>query len=58
MEDLFNVAKASPGLDGQGHIGFAAQPGLKAFGADVFNNCPEHVCTGSSLDDHAVTRRR
>jgi hypothetical protein len=38
MEDLFNVASASPGLDGQGHIGFAAQPGLKAFGSDVFNN--------------------
>jgi len=38
MENLFNVASASPGLDGQGHIGFAAQPGLKAFGSDVFNN--------------------
>jgi hypothetical protein len=32
------VASASPGLDGQGHIGFAAQPGLKSFGSDVFNN--------------------
>ena len=38
MEDLFNVAKASPGLDGKGHIGFAAQAGLKSFGRDVFNN--------------------
>jgi hypothetical protein len=38
MEDLFNVASAAPGLDGQGHIGFAAQPGLKSFGSDVFNN--------------------
>ena len=38
LEDLFNVAKASPGLDGKGHLGFAAQPGLKAFGTDVFNN--------------------
>ena len=38
MENLFQVASSSPGLDGQGHIGFAAQPGLKAFGSDVFNN--------------------
>jgi hypothetical protein len=42
MEDIFKVASASPGLDGQGHIGFAAQPGLKSFGSDVFNN----YCTG------------
>ena len=38
MENMFHVASASPGLDGEGHIGFAAQPGLKAFGSDVFNN--------------------
>jgi hypothetical protein len=38
MEDLFAVAKASPGLDGKGHIGYAAQPGLASFGADVFTN--------------------
>ncbi len=38
LEDLFSVAKASPGLDGKGHLGFAAQTGLKAFGKDVFNN--------------------
>ncbi len=38
LEDLFAVAKASPGLDGKGHLGFAAQPGLKTFGSDVFNN--------------------
>ncbi len=38
LEDLFAVAKASPGLDGKGHLGFAAQAGLKAFGSDVFNN--------------------
>jgi hypothetical protein len=24
------------GLDGQGHLGYAAQPGLTAFGPDVF----------------------
>ncbi|MBV9817936.1 MAG: hypothetical protein JOZ07_06245 [Solirubrobacterales bacterium] len=38
MEDLFGVGAASPGLDGQGHIGYAAQPGLDPFGSDVFNN--------------------
>jgi hypothetical protein len=38
MEDLFDVAKASPGLDGEGHIGYAAQPGLAPFGPDVFTN--------------------
>ncbi len=42
MEDLFNVKKSSPGLDKQGHIGYAAQPGLKAFGADVFTNPKGH----------------
>jgi hypothetical protein len=38
MEDLFKVAKASPGLDKKGHIGYAAQPGLAPFGPDVFTN--------------------
>jgi Phosphoesterase family len=38
MEDLFDVGHASPGLDGEGHIGYAAQPGLAPFGADVFTN--------------------
>jgi hypothetical protein len=38
MEDLFNVGPWSPGLDGRGHIGYAAQPGLQPFGRDVFNN--------------------
>ena len=38
MEDLFKVAGASPGLDGQGHLGYAAQPGLAPFGSDVFTN--------------------
>jgi hypothetical protein len=43
MEDLFNVASASKGLDGLGHIGFAAQKGLKSFGLDVFT-CPTGTC--------------
>jgi len=38
MEDLFRVGTVSPGLDGEGHIGYAAQPGLAPFGPDVFNN--------------------
>ena len=38
MEDLFGVAARSRGLDGQGHLGYAAQPGLAPFGLDVFNN--------------------
>jgi hypothetical protein len=55
MEDLFKVSKGhqnstipggagsvSQGLDGDGHLGFAAQPDLRTFGADVFNNVPGH----------------
>ena len=38
MEDIFGVRASSPGLDGQGHLGFAAQPGLASFGLDVFTN--------------------
>lgn len=51
MEDLFDVnagdshspipggaGSVSGGLDGLGHIGYAAQPGLAPFGPDVFNN--------------------
>jgi hypothetical protein len=40
MEDLFNVngTGASPGLDGAGHLGFAAEQGLAPFGTDVFTN--------------------
>lgn len=38
MEDLFDVSRASGGLDRHGHIGYAAQRGLAPFGSDVFNN--------------------
>jgi hypothetical protein len=38
IEDLFNVRRVSRGLDRKGHIGYAAQPGLAPFGADVFNH--------------------
>ncbi len=51
MEDLFVVKHASPGLDGQGHIGYAAQPGLAPFGRDVFTNTsgPGHGHEGPGL---------
>jgi Phosphoesterase family len=38
MEDLFSVGRGSRGLDGFGHLGYAAQPGLAPFGEDVFSN--------------------
>jgi Phosphoesterase family len=37
MEDLFRVGRKSKGLDGKGHLGYAAQRGLAPFGSDVFN---------------------
>jgi phosphoesterase family protein len=46
MEDLFSVRHASPGLDGLGHIGYAAQPGLAPFGSDVFTNPRGHGSGG------------
>jgi hypothetical protein len=49
MEDIFGVSSGhdhdtlpagtvSGGIDGKGHLGFAAQPGLAPFGEDVFTN--------------------
>ena len=38
MEDLFGVGRVSAGVDTEGHLGYAAQPGLAPFGRDVFNN--------------------
>ena len=38
LEDIFSVEHSSPGIDGEGHIGFAAQKGLAPFGSDVFTN--------------------
>ena len=50
MEDLFSVAGHSRGLDGDGHIGYAAQRGLAPFGRDVFTNPtgPKHHVAGRS----------
>ena len=42
MEDLFDVGHASKGIDGDGHLGYAAQIGLAPFGKDVFNNPSGH----------------
>jgi hypothetical protein len=53
MEDIFAVSRGhdhaalpagtvSGGLDGLGHLGFAAQSGLAPFGPDVFNNANPH----------------
>lgn len=39
-EDLLGLDRG--GADGRGHLGFAAQQGLRTFGADVFNRRPSH----------------
>jgi hypothetical protein len=57
MEDIFQVSDGrghqqlpagtvSGGLDGDGHLGYAAQAGLAGFGPDVFNN-PQGYGTSS-----------
>jgi Phosphoesterase family len=53
LEDIFRVSNGSAsapgytgsinvstGVDGHGHLGYAAQPGLAPFGSDVFTNAP------------------
>jgi hypothetical protein len=39
-EDLLGIT--SGGVDGLGHLGFAASPGLAPFGRDVFNRWAQH----------------
>ena len=46
IEDLFAVGATSRGLDGRGHIGYVAQPGLAPLGADVFNRACQRRCRG------------
>ena len=52
MEDIFQVSQGtnndklpagtvSGGLDGMGHLGYAAQAGLMPFGSEIFNNVSE-----------------
>ncbi|HWA64881.1 MAG TPA: hypothetical protein VG899_00750 [Mycobacteriales bacterium] len=65
MEDIFDVAagndttpltagSVSGGLDGKGHLGFAAQPGLWPFGSDVFGN-ERHPSPPPSLPSPGTT---
>ena len=59
MEDVFQVSagkdraqlpagSVSGGLDGRGHLGYAAQDGLMPFGPDVFTNAGNCVLRGKS----------
>jgi hypothetical protein len=61
MEDIFDVSAGkdhaklpagtvSGGLDGLGHLGYAAQPGLAPFGPDVFNNFKGETRPGRTTD--------
>jgi Phosphoesterase family len=65
MEDLFKVDKGhqdstitggagsvSKGLDGEGHLGFAAQRNLRTFGSDVFDNVPRRRGHGGGGHHH------
>jgi hypothetical protein len=70
MEDLLGVAfghdhlpldpgTVSGGLDGLGHLGYAAQPGLRPFGLDVFNNNRIRLTAATSPDaGYALFRRQ
>jgi hypothetical protein len=48
----------STGLDGAGHLGYAAQPGLAPFGTDVFTNSPYDTTTVTSTStvNRTITR--
>jgi hypothetical protein len=37
LEDLYGITTG--GTDGKGHLGYAAAPGLRPFGSDVFTTC-------------------
>jgi hypothetical protein len=37
LENIFGITKG--GTDGHGHLGYAAAPGLRAFGTDLFSRC-------------------
>jgi hypothetical protein len=70
LEDIFQVASGSgnsaapgytgsvnvsTGLDGSGHIGYAAQPGLAPFGSDVFTNLFTPATTVTNTTTTTVT---
>ncbi len=63
IEDMFDVSggsgsatgytgpvNVSTGVDGNGHLGYAAQPGLDPFGTDVFSNSPFDTTTDTTTD--------
>jgi hypothetical protein len=60
LEDIFQTSdgsgsapgytgpiNVSTGVDGAGHLGYAAQPGLAPFGTDVFTNSPYDTTTST-----------
>jgi len=60
IEDIFDVSagsgsatgytgsiNVSSGVDGDGHLGYAAQPGLAPFGTDVFTDSPLDTTTST-----------
>ena len=61
MEDIFQVSQGtnndklpagtvSGGLDGMGHLGYAAQAGLMPFGSEIFNNVSEEPSPSASTE--------
>ena len=55
LEDLFQVSRRSPGLDGEGHLGYADQLGLAPFGSDVFTNPQGYSMWGHGYSVDSVT---
>jgi hypothetical protein len=53
LEDIFGT---TGGVDGSGHLGFAAQPGLAPFGSDVFTNVPTASTTVTQTQTRTVTQ--
>jgi hypothetical protein len=68
LEDFFQTSKGtgtaagytgpinvSTGVDGAGHLGYAAQPGLDPFGTDVFTNSPLLASTPTTVTSTVTT---
>jgi hypothetical protein len=71
IEDIFSTSKGagnsaapgytgpinvSTGVDGAGHLGYAAQPGLAPFGTDVFTNSPYDTTTTTVTNTATVNK--
>ncbi|MBV6702237.1 alkaline phosphatase family protein [Kitasatospora aureofaciens] len=52
MEDLFRIDQG--GTDGHGHLGYAAMPGLRPFGPDVYNNPGGKAMQPAALGSNGV----